>query len=168
LRKYIKLLLPIGAALICACSMLIHPYGDVKGPASRASLMSDASMGDRLIKIVDSSCKNCHSEKTDWPWYSYIAPMSWMIEGDVSGGRKHMNLSHWDDYDIDQKQVVLSKIAVMVKNHKMPLPRYLVLHPEAKLSAGDIDQIAQWARNERRRLTTLAATNPSNSSGASQ
>ena len=165
MRKYVRLLLPIGAALICACSLLIHPYGDVKGRASTAPLMKDA-MDDRLTRIVNNSCKNCHSEKTDWPWYSYVAPMSWLIEGDVSEGRKHMNLTHWNQYGIDQKQELLSKMAVMVKNHKMPLPRYLVLHPEAKLSALDIDHIDQWARNERHRLRTLAAANPSTSSAA--
>ena len=94
--------------------------------------------------------------------------MSWLIEGDVYDARRHMNLSRWDDYSIDKKQALLSEIAVMVRNRKMPLPRYLVLHAEAKLSDADIDRIYQWARDERRRLKTLASTTPSTSSGASQ
>ncbi len=111
-------------APIVACSILVHPYGDVKGRASDAPLMSDAAMDSTITKIVEKSCKNCHSEKTEWPWYSYVAPMSWLIEGDVYIGRSHMNLSRWDEYGIDEKQLLLSQIAVMVRNRKMPLPRY--------------------------------------------
>lgn len=154
--KHIRLLLPATAALICIGSLLIHPYGDVKGRASRAPLMN-GTMDDRLTKIINNSCKNCHSERTDWPWYSYVAPMSWMIEADVSEGRKHMNLTNWSEYDMERQQMLLSKISVMVKNHKMPLPRYLLLHPEAKLSASDIALIDQWARNERHNRHIKAA-----------
>jgi Haem-binding domain len=168
LRKHIRMLLPVAAVLIAACSILVHPYGDVKHRAADAALMNDAMVDTAVTRIVGKSCKNCHSERTEWPWYSYVAPMSWLIEGDVYEARGHMNLSHWDDYDIDKKQALLSKIAVMVKNRKMPLPRYLVLHPEAKLSDAEIDQIYQWARTERRRLRTLASTSPGTSSGASQ
>lgn len=168
MRKHILLTLPVAAAVIGACSILVHPYGDVKGRASDVPLMIDAAMDNAIAKIVEKSCQNCHLERTQWPWYSYVAPMSWLIEGDVYNGRKHMNLSRWDEYDSEQKQAILSEIAVMVKNHKMPLPRYLFLHPEAKLSDSDVDRIYQWARSERRRLKTLAAAQPSTSSGASQ
>ena len=130
MRKLIHMLLPGTAALLGACSIFVHPYGDVKHGTSDEG--------------------------------------SWLIEGDVYDARRHMNLSRWDDYSVDKKQALLSEIAVMVRNRKMPLPGYLVLHPEAKLSDADIDQIYQWARNERRRLKTLATTQPSTSSGASQ
>ena len=168
MRKRIRMLLTAAAALMVACSILVHPYGNVKHQASDAVLMNDAMVDTAVTKLVGRSCKNCHSEKTEWPWYSYVAPMSWLIEGDVYDARRHMNLSRWNEYDIDKKQALLSDIAVMVRNRVMPLPRYLVLHPEAKLSDADIDQIYQWARNERRRLKTLASATPSTSSGASQ
>jgi hypothetical protein len=167
LRRYIRLLLPVAVAVIGGCSIFVHPFGDVKHRASNAPLMNDA-VDPAVTRLVGRSCKNCHSERTEWPWYSYVAPMSWLIEKDVADGRRHMNLSHWDDYDTDKKQAVLSEIAVMVRNRQMPLPRYLVLHPEAKLSETDIEQIYQWARNERRRLKTVAAAAPGTSSGPSQ
>ena len=168
MRKFIQMSLPVAAALTGACSIFVHPYGDVKHRVSVAALVNVAMMDTAVRKIVGKSCENCHSESTEWPWYSYVAPMSWLVEGDVYDARRHMNLSRWDDYGIDKKQALLSEIAVMVRNRKMPLPRYLVLHPEAKLSDADIDQINQWARNERRRLKTLATNTPDISSGASQ
>ena len=160
MRKRIQMLLLVAAVMMAGCSMFVHPYGGVKHRASNAALMNDAMVDTAVKNLVGKSCKNCHSESTEWPWYSYVAPMSWMIEGDVYEARRHMNLSRWDDYSIDKKQALLSEMAVMVRNRKMPLPRYLALHREAKLSDADIDQIYQWARNERRRLKTLASTSP--------
>ena len=168
MRRLIRILLPIGAGVVAACSILVHPYGDVKHRGSEAALVNDATVDTAVRKVVSKSCTNCHSEATEWPWYSYVAPMSWLIEGDVYDARKHMNLSHWDDYSIDQKQALLSEIAVMVRNQKMPPSRYLFLHPEAKLTDADVDQLYQWARNERRRLKKLVEDTPSTSSGASQ
>jgi hypothetical protein len=84
--------------------------------------------------------------------------MSWLIEADVYDARRHMNLSAWDEYDLEKKQAMLAEIAVMVKNRKMPLPRYLWLHPEAKLSDSDIDRIYRWARDERHRIKTFTST----------
>jgi hypothetical protein len=106
------------------------------------------------MDIVSRSCQNCHSEKTAWPLYSYVAPMSWMIEKDVHDARSHMNLSRWRDYDADQRQQILSEIGSLVRNHGMPPQRYLLLHPEAQLSPSDVDRLYQWTRSERKRLKT--------------
>ncbi len=106
-------------------SLFFHPYGAVKAVKSLKPLLAGADVNPSVFAIAERSCKNCHSEGTEWPWYSYVAPMSWLIEGDVYIGRWHMNLSHWDEYRIDEKQLLLSEIAVMVRNRKMPLPRCL-------------------------------------------
>ena len=102
------MLLPVAAAVIGACSIFVHPYGDVKHQASDVALINDAMVDTAVRKLVGNSCKNCHSESTEWPWYSYVAPMSWLIEGDVYHARSHMNLSRWDDYSVERKQALLS------------------------------------------------------------
>jgi hypothetical protein len=107
---------------------------------------------DAVTAIVERSCRNCHSEQTRWPWYSYIAPMSWMIEKDVHDARLHMNLSRWQDYPADKQVEILARLGAEVRNHQMPRPRYVSLHPEAKLSEADIQQLYDWTRKERRRL----------------
>jgi hypothetical protein len=80
--------------------------------------------------------------------------VSWLIEADVAAGRQHMNLSHWDTYTTEQKIDLLTKMSVEVRNHRMPLPKYLAIHPEANLSDGDIVLLNGWAHDERRRLKT--------------
>jgi hypothetical protein len=109
-----------------------------------------------VVRIIERSCQNCHSERTAWPWYSYVAPMSWLIENDVQQARSHMNLSRWDEYGLEKKQAILTELGAVVRSRQMPLPRYVQLHPSAKLSDVEINQIYQWARAERRRLKSIA------------
>jgi cytochrome c len=94
--------------------------------------------------------------------------MSWMIENDVQHGRSHMNLSHWNGYNAEQQQEILSKMSVLVRNRAMPLPRYLLLHPEAKLSDAEIGYLYQWARSERKRLKASTAEADATSVGSEQ
>ncbi len=142
---------------------MVHPYGRVKRAASAVPLLAGVPVESGVMGIVSRSCRNCHSENTEWPLYSYIAPMSWMIEKDVHDARSHMNLSRWRDYDPGQRQQILSEIGSLVRNHGMPPQRYLVLHPEARLSGPEVDRLYQWTRSERKRLK---AEPPSASAGA--
>ncbi len=77
-----------------------------------------------------------------WPAYSYLPLVSWAIEKDVAEGREHLNLTHWEERSADEKRDLLARIGTMVRNRQMPLPRYVLLHPEARLSdeeiAGDL------------------------------
>jgi hypothetical protein len=138
-------------------SLVIHPFGDLKARRSLNPLLAGAEVNPAIIQIIERSCQNCHSEKTEWPWYSYVAPVSWLIEKDVHDARSHMNLSHWGDYGLERKQEVLSRLAAVVRSGAMPPPRYTVMHPSEKPSARELEQIYEWARGERRRLKSAPA-----------
>ncbi len=147
-------------ALLTIASAIIHPYGPVKGTRSGTPLLTVAEANSDINRILERSCGNCHSDGTEWPWYSYVAPLSWMIENDVHGGRSHMNLSHWDAYTEEQRVELLTKMGVEVRNRRMPLPKYLQLHPRARLSNDDVARIGAWAQSERRRLRTSIQAKP--------
>lgn len=74
-----------------------------------------------------NACADCHSNETKWPWYSNIAPASWLIQSDVEKGRRHFNVS------IAEGMKNAVEAYEEVERDKMPLPIYLPLHPEAKL-----------------------------------
>jgi hypothetical protein len=155
-EKSMKSMIKLGLAatsLVFGASLL-HPFGPVKQERSDIAPLMGAGAPPEITRLVNRACQNCHSERTEWPWYSYIAPMSWMIEKDVSTARTHMNLSHWPDYTIEQRIDLLTRIAVEVRNRKMPLPKYLNMHSEARLSDDDVQRLYAWAHNERRRLKT--------------
>jgi len=150
-RVFLKLC-SVAIGLLALASPFVHPFGSVKSQRSAAPLLAGAEANLEIIQIFERSCQNCHSERTEWPWYSYVAPLSWMIEKDVSMGRSHMNLSHWDAYSEEQKVELLTKVGVEVKNRQMPLPQYLNLHPQARLSNDEVVRLYTWAQGERRRL----------------
>jgi hypothetical protein len=154
MKKLPQVVLTAGVALLGLAS-LVHPFGAVKTRRSNTPLLAGAPLDPSITQRIEKSCQNCHSERTDWPWYSYVAPMSWLIENDVRQGRSHMNLSHWDEYTLEKRQEILTELSAMVRSRQMPPPRYLQLHPSAKLSDAEIDQIYQWARGERRRLKSI-------------
>ena len=110
--------------------------------------------------ILDRSCQDCHSNETTWPWYSKVAPMSWMLADHVKEGRNELNFSEWQTYSARRKSKKLEEICEQVKEGEMPLWNYLPLHPSAKLSDADRQVLCQWSTSERRILAPLAAKEP--------
>ncbi len=80
--------------------------------------------------LAQRACFDCHSNETVWPWYSHIAPVSWLVQRDVNEGRENMNFSNWGDYSVRTDKVIRQ-----IQEGKMPPRFYLPLHPEARLSA---------------------------------
>jgi hypothetical protein len=136
--------------LIAGCTLalpLIHPYGPVRQQHA-AGLPGDVQAPSAL----ERACQNCHSRLTKWPAYSYLPVVSWAVERDVAEARRHMDLSRWDRYSTQQKQDLLARIGTEVRNRQMPLRRYVLLHPEARLSASEIQAIYDWTRAQRHAL----------------
>jgi len=101
-----------------------------------------ASPGVR--EILRRACYDCHSHETSWPWYSYLAPVSWLIADDVHHAREHLNFSTWNDYDPDERIQLLEEAWEKVEDNEMPLWYYLPLHPGAELSASDRETLRAW------------------------
>jgi hypothetical protein len=159
LKERLGSILLSAAALLVVCSVLVHPFGVMKAQRSNKPLLLDSTFEPQVVRTIERSCQNCHSDRTEWPWYSFVAPISWMIESDVQRGRSHMNLSHWNGYNTEEQQEILLKMSILVRNHAMPLPRYLLLHPEAKLSDAEVTYLYQWARSNRKRFKPATAGN---------
>ncbi len=94
--------------------------------------------------ILKRSCYDCHSNHTNFPWYSSVAPVSFFTKMHVKEGRKHLNFSKWNSYSDEKKAKYLEKIPKAIKS-KMPLPSYLLIHKDAKLSEADKKTLSDWA-----------------------
>jgi cytochrome c551/c552 len=95
--------------------------------------------------LLQRACYDCHSNETRWPWYSHVAPLSFLIVRDVTEGRKELNFSIWNQYEERRKTRKLKEIAEQIEKGKMPQWYYVSLHPNAKLSAADRALIIKWA-----------------------
>jgi hypothetical protein len=102
---------------------------------------------DAVREILERSCYDCHSHRTRWPWYGYIAPVSWLIAYDAHEAREHLNFTAWDDYDAAKQAKQIGEVWEEVEEGEMPLFFYVPLHPEAELSAADLDVLREWAES---------------------
>lgn len=98
--------------------------------------------------ILKRACYDCHSNETIWPWYSYIAPISWRVAGHVDHGRGDLNFSTWGDLPTDEHEKLRQEIGEEVEKGGMPLPDYLRMHSEARLSQQDVATLTAWARQQ--------------------
>ena len=108
--------------------------------------------------VLERSCADCHSHNTVWPWYSHIAPTSWLTARDVKNGRKSMNLSLWGTYKKSKQAGKLDDISEQLTGDKMPLKPYRMMHPGSVLSKSEVDLVVRWAEQERDRLSAPDTT----------
>lgn len=98
-----------------------------------------------VAQLLKNSCYNCHSNETRYPWYSYVAPVSWLVAADVRNGRDELNFSTWTGYDATKMLGKLDDIGEEVGEGDMPLPIYTFMHPSARLDDKQREMIVQWA-----------------------
>lgn len=128
---------------------------------ARASLLAGDGLPPNISAILQRSCQDCHSNRTTWPWYSHVAPVSWVVASDVNGGRRHMNLDEWGSYTLEKKQSRLTKICEELKSGDMPDTKYTLIHRAAKLTDQQRTTLCDWAEATRKTLgPPEAATHP--------
>jgi Haem-binding domain len=131
--------------VVFAAAQLVRP--ERANPATDVSRTIQAHMGtaNGLVAVLDRACRDCHSNATVWPWYTQIAPASWLMAYGVTKGRKAVNFSDWAAYSAEQQRLLLAVSCDDVRSGKMPGP-YTLLHPETRLSARDIETICAATR----------------------
>jgi mono/diheme cytochrome c family protein len=123
-KKLLNRVAYTGLGVIIA--MQLVPYGrDHKNPSSRKEPQWDSP---QTRELVVRACFDCHSNETRWPWYSNIAPVSWLLQHHVDEGREHLNFHEWD-----KPQKHAHEAAHEVEEGEMPMWSYLLLHGEAEL-----------------------------------
>lgn len=95
--------------------------------------------------LLDRSCRDCHSNETRWPWYTNVAPVSWLVIDDVNKGREKFNFSEWTSYESDDQDKFLGAMCTLAQRGRMPLPPYLLIHGDAKLSPADVTALCTWS-----------------------
>ena len=141
------------ALILVACLLLIAQF---KRPA-KTNPVSDPSLGieahvqvdPNVGAILNRSCYDCHSNKTRWPWYSNVAPVSWFVIDHVNEGRHDLNFSEWGKYSRQDQKAQLGQLCELITEGWMPLSSYTPLHPSAKLSDEDKKLLCSWASTQR-------------------
>jgi len=103
--------------------------------------------------VLHRACYDCHSNETRWPWYSHVAPVSWVLVRNVRRGRRHINFSLWGGLDARRQAKARRETRERVSDGQMPVWFHAVVHPETRLSAEDKAVLLAWREEDRRSRT---------------
>jgi len=146
-KKSIKLS-ALAFGVIIVGIQFYQPERDNPAVDPAATMEASLNIPGEVNALLQRGCADCHSNATKWPFYSYIAPASWLVSYDVKEGRKNFNMSEWGKYKFSKKANILGGIASTVKEKEMPMPKYILLHPEADLTDAERDIVVRWAQSE--------------------
>lgn len=132
--------------------LAIQFYRPLRNNPETNSAEEISGIPENVGKILQKSCNDCHSNNTDWRWYSSIAPMSWKMIEHVEEGRSELNFSIWNTYKTERKDRKLEEICEQVENREMPLPSYLWVHWNLELADEEIKILCEWTKREREKL----------------
>src|SRR5215217_6021253 len=102
---------------------------------------------DSIMHLLKTSCYDCHSNHTNYPWYSKITPVNWWLNNHINEGKRELNFSIFSNYSYRRKSKKLEEIAKTVEKHQMPLDSYLWIHKEAELNDAQRKMIIDWAKS---------------------
>ena len=105
----------------------------------------DVTAPDSVRRILRRACYDCHSNETEWPWYSRVAPFSWIVTSHVREARGDLNFSEWPRFDAELERMELREIAEEVSEGEMPLWSYTMIHRDARLHDREREIIVRWA-----------------------
>jgi len=111
------------------------------------SLASHVAVPKDVQATLQRACGNCHSNQTIWPWYSHVAPLSWVITDDVNEGRRHMNFDDWEAQPSPKDAGThLVDTCKEVREKGMPLFSYRIMHPVSRLKPQEITALCSWSQ----------------------
>jgi hypothetical protein len=135
----------VAAGLLLAAAQLVRPPR-TNAPVDRwPALVEQTEMPPEVAAVLQRACADCHSNRTRWPWYSAVAPVSWFVIDHVNHGRRHLNVSEWPPFDAARAREMPRDICEEVRSGRMPLRSYLILHRDARLRPADVEAICRWS-----------------------
>jgi hypothetical protein len=139
----------LGFIALVAVIQIYRPARENPPIDATQTLETAVSVPPAVEQILIRSCNDCHSDQTHWPWYSNVAPVSWIIANHVRSGRRHLNISEWVRPDIgDPVEYTRGKFISACRElrlGRMPLLSYELLHPGARLSSEQVQAFCDWS-----------------------
>ena len=158
MKKLVRILkwIAIGLVVVFLGMQLVRPARTNPAVDPSQTIEAHTQMTPDVALVLDRSCRDCHTNKTVWPWYTNIAPVSWWLTNHVNEGRGDLNMSEWGRLPRDRQERKLRQMCDEVTDGVMPLSSYLPMHPTARLSEQDKKLLCDWTDEQRERLSAAA------------
>lgn len=143
----------LGFGVVFAIIQAIRPARNSSGQAT-ADITKTVIVPDTVMGILKSSCYDCHSNNTRYPWYVNIEPVGWLLASHVKEGKENLNFDEFGSYSNRKGANKLRAIATTIKEGSMPIASYTIMHSDAKLNNGQKALLIDWATKTRDSLLT--------------
>ena len=144
--KILKITIWVVLALFVILQFIPNTYPEIV-KSNENDLILTEDVPEEVGLILRNSCYDCHSNETRYPWYAYIAPVSWLVVRDVKLGRGDMNFSEWNNLKSRDKIKLLDEIAEEVNDGNMPMPIYTLMHGDASLDDVKKQLLVKWTED---------------------
>jgi cytochrome c len=151
------IVVPAGLAVLVVLSLalaLAHPFGNPRAATTVATdepstlLLEHALIPVEVKSVLRQKCADCHSTQIHWLWYGRFAPVSWLMESDITEAQEQMNLSQWESLPDEEILTLRAEIAGVTRAHVMPPLQYRVAHSDVAVTEDDIKLLRDWARGD--------------------
>ena len=149
----------IGLLVIFVVMQAFRPEKNLSGDVSK-DVSTFYPVPENVQAILNRSCADCHSNKTNYPWYAEVQPVAWWLNDHVTDGKKHFNLNNFGNWRIAMQNHKLEELIEQVKEGEMPMESYTLIHKDAKLSEDDKTLLVGWAQGI---MDSLKANYPADS-----
>lgn len=146
-----KIVKKIGLVLLIAL-VIAQFFGPEKNSgdiATVAAFEAETNPPEDVKLILKSSCYDCHSDVTRYPWYNSITPVNYWLAGHIKDGKKHFNVSKWEGNSVKRKDHKFEELIEEVEEGEMPLNSYTWTHGDAKLTEAQVKAVVDWAKQVR-------------------
>ena len=154
MRKYLKWT-AIVLALLFIGIQFVRPSRTNPPIDETQTIQAKLNVPPEIDSILARSCNDCHSNRTDWIWYSNVAPASWFMASHVEEGRIELNFSEWGKLSPGRASRKLEEICEQVNAGEMPIWNYVLLHPSAHLTDADKKALCDWAKREQEKIDAV-------------
>jgi hypothetical protein len=135
----------IGFGILFVIAQFIRPQKNIPGASAPHDIHSVLPVPTDIEGIFKTSCADCHTDSTRYPWYAEIEPVGWWLTKHIRDGKKSFNLSAFGDYRLRRQYNKLGDIVEQIDQNEMPLESYLFIHKNAELSKDQRERLVGWA-----------------------
>ncbi len=123
----------------------IHPTKNKAAGTQVNAINTVYSIPEDVNVILAKACNDCHTNNTNYPWYTHVQPVDWWMNSHVKDGKKHLNLDEYTNRSLRYQYHKMEEIAEQVQENEMPLESYTWMHKDAKLSDAEKKKLIAWA-----------------------
>ncbi|WP_293892329.1 heme-binding domain-containing protein [Flavobacterium sp.] len=144
MKKHIKKIAIIGFIIF----LLMQCYQPARNIGYEQYFSANFTEMYKVPKNIETtlraSCYDCHSDNTNYPWYSYVQPIRFFMDGHINEGRKELNFNEFGNYSNRKQRSKLVSISKQIKSDEMPLSSYTLIHRNAILTVNQKEEIINW------------------------